>query len=144
MEFDLVAVQDAVSVSAELRECWRRDWVDLMELAVWGDLRSQQIGLGGKLRKRVLEHGERLRSYVSDRNWIPHPREQIKNALSTSLQLREVIEKVSELMSQFTEGKDLARLQSLWQDFSGRLMADITEREGKLVQLLNQQYHEEI
>ncbi len=144
MEFDLVAVQDAISVSAELRKRWRKDWVDLMELAVWGDLRSQQIGLGGKLRKRVLEYGERLRSYVSDRSWIPHPREQIKNALSTSLQLREVVEKVGELMGQFAEGEDLARLQSSWQDFSDRLMADITEREGKLVQLLNQQYHEEV
>ncbi|WP_414040421.1 hypothetical protein ACJU26_15100 [Acidithiobacillus sp. M4-SHS-6] len=144
MEFDLVAVQEAVTVSGECRERWRKDWVALMELAVWGDLRSQQIGLAGKLRKRILEFGERLRSYVSDRSWIPHPRDQIKNALSTSLQLREVMEKVDEVLCPFAEGADLARLQSFWQAFSARLMTDITEREGALVALLNQQYQEEI
>ncbi len=144
MDFDSEAVHLAVTVPVNLRKGWRQDWLELMDLALWGDLRSSQIGLTGKLRKRVLEFGERLRSYVSDRSWIPHPREQIKNALSTSLQNREVIEKVSEVLGQFAEGNDLARLQSLWETFSAALMADILEREGRLVELLNQQYHEEI
>lgn len=144
MEFDLVAVRKAVTVPGESRERWRRDWLELMELAVWGDLRSSQIGLAGKLRKRALEFGERLRSYASDRSWIPHPREQIKNALSSSLQLREVMEKVGEVLSQFAEGTDLACLQVFWEAFSASLMADITEREAALVALLNQQYQEEV
>ncbi|PKY12234.1 hypothetical protein B1757_00365 [Acidithiobacillus marinus] len=144
MEFDLVAVQKATTVPTESREHWRQDWLKLMDLAVWGDLRSQQIGLAGKLRKRVLEFGERLRSYASDRSWIPHPREQIKNALSSSLQLREVMAKVGEVLGQFAEGTDLAGLQVFWEAFSGGLMMDITEREGALVALLNQQYQEEV
>lgn len=144
MEFDLVAVEAAVSVDKMLRDNWRRNWSTLMDIAVWGDLRSHQIGLTGKLRKRVLELGERLRSYVSDRSWIPHPREQIKNALSTSLQTRESIEKVREIVVQFDAGTDLGALQSLWESLSAALMSDVLEREGLLVQLLNQQYHEEI
>lgn len=144
MEFDLVAVEAAVSVDKMLRDNWRLNWSTLMDIAVWGDLRSHQIGLTGKLRKRVLELGERLRSYVSDRSWIPHPREQIKNALSTSLQTRESIEKVREIVVQFDAGTDLGALQSLWESLSAALMSDVLEREGLLVQLLNQQYHEEI
>jgi hypothetical protein len=144
MEFDLVAVEAAVSVDKMLRDNWRPNWSTLMDIAVWGDLRSHQIGLTGKLRKRVLELGERLRSYVSDRSWIPHPREQIKNALSTSLQTRESIEKVREIVVQFDAGTDLGALQSLWESLSAALMSDVLEREGLLVQLLNQQYHEEI
>ena len=107
MEFDPIAVEAAVSVDKTLRDSWRLNWLTLMDVAVWGDLRSHQIGLTGKLRKRVLEFGERLRSYASDRSWIPHPREQIKNALSTSLQTRESIEKVREIVVQFDAGTDL-------------------------------------
>ncbi|MFA7496034.1 MAG: hypothetical protein AB7C98_00920 [Acidithiobacillus sp.] len=144
MEFDPIAVEAAVSVDKTLRDSWRLNWLTLMDVAVWGDLRSHQIGLTGKLRKRVLEFGERLRSYASDRSWIPHPREQIKNALSTSLQTRESIEKVREIVVQFDAGTDLGALQSLWESLSAALMSDVLEREGLLVQLLNQQYHEEI
>ena len=144
MSFDQAAVHAAVGLNADLRDRWRREWCLLMELAVWGDLRSSQIGLSGKLHKLVLEFGERLRSYGNDRGWIPHPREQIKNALSTSLQTRESLEKVSEIAEQFNDGADLAALRTVWKAISSALMADIVAREGLLVQLLNQQYQEEV
>ena len=144
MDFDPAAVKAAVSVDAGLRDRWRREWGLVMDLAVWGDLRSSQIGLSGKLHKRVLEFGERLRSYGSDRSWIPHPREQIKNALSTSLQTRESLEKVSEIADQLSDGADLASLRAMWEAISAALMADIVMREERLVQLLNQQYQEEV
>ncbi|MHB8266610.1 MAG: hypothetical protein ACYDC7_11910, partial [Acidithiobacillus ferrivorans] len=144
MDFDPAALQAAVALDADLRDRWRREWGLLMDLAVWGDLRSGQIGLTGKLRKRVLEFGERLRSYGNDRSWIPHPREQIKNALSTSLQMRESLEKLSEIAEQFNDGADLAALRAVWKAISAALMADVVTREGLLVQLLNQQYQEEV
>ena len=144
MDFNPAAVHAAVGLDADLRDRWRREWGLLMDLAVWGDLRSGQIGLAGKLRKRALEFGERLRSYGSDRSWIPHPREQIKNALSTSLQMRESLEKLSEIAEQFNDGADLAAFRTVWRAISAALMADIVTREGLLVQLLNQQYQEEV
>lgn len=144
MGFDPLAVQTAVRLEADLRDRWRREWGLLMDLAVWGEMRSTQIGLSGKLRKRVLDFGERLRAYGSDRSWIPHPREQIKNALSTSLQTREALEKVGEVVGQFSDGADLAALRALWAALSTALLADIVMREGRLVRLLNQQYQEEV
>ena len=144
MDFDPAAVQAAVHLDAGLCHRWRREWGLLMDLAVWGELRSTQIGLPGKLRKRALEFGERLRSYGSDRSWIPHPREQIKNALSTSLQTRESLEKVSEIAGQFSNGADIAAFRTVWEALSAALMADMAAREELLVRLLNQQYQEEV
>ncbi len=129
--------------NAQVQE-WREQWLALMELALWGELKSSKIGALGKFRRRLLECGEKLRSYVADRSWIPHPREQIKNCLSSGLQLRESLEKVAELLGQLETGAALVPLRSLWDNLAKNLLADLHEREERLVVLLNTQYGEEI
>ncbi len=52
----------------------------LMEEAVWAEIRGARPGIGGRVRKRVLEAGERLRSLTASCDWIPRPRERLKNA----------------------------------------------------------------
>lgn len=67
----------------------RAAWLELIDLAVFGQITSPTLHVTGKVQKRTLELGERLRAFAQDRRWIPKPREQIKNALATAIALRE-------------------------------------------------------
>ncbi|MEL5848556.1 MAG: hypothetical protein U7M05_04225 [Candidatus Igneacidithiobacillus chanchocoensis] len=144
MGFDAEDVRGAVQVPPAQVERWRAQWLQLLDLAVWGELKSSKIGALGKLRRRLLDAGERLRSYTADRSWIPHPREQIKNCLSSGLQLRESLDKVAELLVDLEAGAALVPLRGLWDNLAGNLLADLAQREERLVALLNSQYGEEI
>ncbi|MEY2342606.1 hypothetical protein AB4090_10925 [Acidithiobacillus sp. IBUN Pt1247-S3] len=144
MAFDEAEVTFLVQPGATQVQEWREHWLTLMDLALWGELKSSKIGALGKLRRRLLECGEKLRSYSADRSWIPHPRERIKNCLSSGLQLRESLEKVSELLDQMESGAALVPLRSLWDNLAENLLADLQKREERLVALLNTQYGEEI
>ncbi len=86
----------------------RAHWLALMELAVWGDIRSDRLGALPKLRKRVLELGERLRSVAADRTWIPKSRERLKNALGSCLSLRDTLVLVDRAAQELSGGEDLA------------------------------------
>lgn len=86
----------------------RSAWLALMELAVFGDVKSSRLGATTRLRKRALEVGERLRSLGADRAWIPHPREQLKNALASALALRESLAQL-EAQAQEVDGGEEAQ-----------------------------------
>ncbi len=86
----------------------RSAWLALMELAVFGDVKSSRLGAATRLRKRALEVGERLRSLGADRAWIPHPREQLKNALASALALRESLAQL-ETQAREMDGGDEAQ-----------------------------------
>ena len=144
MAFDETEVARWTRPDVQQRRRWREAWLALMDLCLWGELRSTQIGTLSRLRKRVLDLGEKLRSYVGDRQWIPHPRERIKNCLSSGLQLREALGKVTESLEQLDGGADLAQLQTMWDTFSSSLLDDLGPREEALVALLNQQYAEDV
>ena len=144
MAFDEAEVAAWVQAPVEQVEQWRQQWLAVMDLALWGELKSAHLGALSKLRRRVLECGEKLRSYAADRSWIPHPREQIKNCLSSGLQLRESLEKVAEILGQLEAGAALVPLRSLWDNLAENLLADLQRREERLVLLLNAQYGEEI
>jgi hypothetical protein len=143
MAFDPEAVHSAVTLDPATRQALRAQWSSLMDLVVWGEIKSSQIGLLPKLRKRVLDLGEKLRSYAGDRRWIPHPREQIKNALSGSLQARDALDKVTELVPGVDGGSECAAFHSGWDALRRTLEADIAPREARLVSLLDAQYQEE-
>ena len=85
---DQDAVRQALAIDPEWQRAARAAWLALMELAVWGDLRSSQLGATARIRKRALEIGGKFRSLTADRNWIPHPRERLKNALASALHVR--------------------------------------------------------
>jgi len=71
------------------RDALRRDWLALVDLAVWGGAQSRQIGALPRLRKRVAELGERFAALDAPRNWIPRPRERLKSAIAGILAARE-------------------------------------------------------
>lgn len=76
--------------SAE-RDALRREWLALVDLAVWGGAQSQRMGALPRLRKRVAELGERLAAIDAPRGWIPRPRERLKSALASVLAARDAL-----------------------------------------------------
>ena len=89
--------------AAELREQWLR----VMSLAVFGDLKSKRLGALPRLRKKSLDCGEKLRSLLADREWIPQPREQIKNALASALALEQTLGELETGARELEGGADL-------------------------------------
>lgn len=108
---DRAAVERALALDAAwfgtLRSCWTR----AAELAVFGNVQSARIGALPKLRRRVLELGERLASLGADRAWIPQPRAQLKNALAAGRLVRESIEHVEHALAELDRGAELADLR---------------------------------
>lgn len=119
----------------------RQAWLAAMELAVWGDVRSSRLGVTARIRKRVLEVGERLKSLSADRNWIPHPREQLKNALASALNLRNSLSELERAAGGLEGGADLeafiAGLSKLRE-----VVEQSAPLENQWAQLLDSQYRE--
>jgi len=139
---DSEAVKQALVIDPGWVRSARQAWLALMELAVWGDLGSSRLGVMPRVRKRVLEVGEKFKSLAADRAWIPHPREQVKNALASALGLKESLNELERTAASLDGGADLdafiVRLGEL-----RRLVAGIAPLEGRWAQLLDSQYREE-
>jgi hypothetical protein len=60
----------------------------------------------------VLDLGERLRSVLAAREWIPQPRDQLKNALASALSLRESLAQVEAGAAEIDGGADLDALRA--------------------------------
>jgi hypothetical protein len=96
---------DAAQVDASLAldAAWiaglRKRWLELIDAAVWEDPALPRLGDAPRLRKRLLELGERLHGLAADRAWIPHPRERLKSALAAALGLRETLAAVETLLA---------------------------------------------
>ena len=119
----------------------RQAWLALMELAVWGDLGSSQLGVMPRVRKRVLEVGEKFKSLAADRAWIPHPREQVKNALASALGLRDSLSELERAATSLDGGADRDAFFGGLRELR-RLVASIEPLEGRWAQLLDSQYSE--
>lgn len=99
-------VDQALEIGAAWTEDARSAWRSLLDLLVWGQLGSPRLGGLPKARKRALDLGERLKSLVSDRDWIPRPRERLKNALASYLNASESLDELERLVLSL-EGPDL-------------------------------------
>jgi hypothetical protein len=121
----------------------RTRWLELLDLAVWGDLKSARIGAVPRLRKRLLELGEHLRSLVSDRTWIPQPREQVKGAMGASLNLRESLLNLERAAVLLEGGADFPQFEQGLLDFRGRLLTLMERHEALWGDLLESQYRED-
>ncbi|MGH8747266.1 MAG: hypothetical protein ACREUK_12350, partial [Burkholderiales bacterium] len=75
------AVDRVLACDARWLAALRRNWLALADLALWGGAQSSKLGALPRLRKRILELGERLASLGASRSWIPQPRERLKSAL---------------------------------------------------------------
>lgn len=138
---DNETVKQALVIDAGWTHLARQAWLAAMEFAVWGDVKASRLGVTTRVRKRLLEVGERLKSLSADRTWIPHPREQLKNALASALALRDSLDELERAVEGLDGGADLdafiAALDRL-RDVAGQ----IAPLETRWAQLLDSQYHE--
>ncbi len=109
---DPIETDAALAFDADARNAVRRAWLGLADLAVFGELRAPAIGALPRLRKRVLDLGERLRALFADRAWIPQPRERLKNALASALAAREALEAVRAEAASLGAGEDATALHA--------------------------------
>ena len=127
----------AVSVAGPWPDGLQAQWLRLMELAVLGELKSSRLGAMGKLRKKLLELGERLASLAADRAWIPRPREQLKNALASALNLKDALLQVEQGAQSLEGGADRAAFQAALIAFHRDLLGGLAERENLWAALLD-------
>ena len=59
---DARAADEALALDAQWVDALRHAWLSLMEEAVWAELRGERPGVTGRVRRRALEVGERLRT----------------------------------------------------------------------------------
>ena len=115
-----------------LRECWRL----LIDTAVWGDIKSEQLGLLTRLRKRILELGERLKSLDADRAWIPKKRERIKNLLGSCLSARDALLLTERAAQGITGGHDVDVLSRTLVDLHRIMTTDLQGHENAWAEAL--------
>lgn len=132
-------VRRAVSIEPEWSARARALWLELVDLAVFGDLRASRLGAMGRLRKRLLEVGEKLRSLGNDRGWIPHPREQLKNALGSALSLKESLGLLQASAAEADGGTGRERFQLRLAELQ-RLVEELEPRQNAWAALLDSQY----
>ncbi len=104
------AVAEALALDAQWVDELRRGWLALIEVAVWGDIHGLHPGGSGRIRRRVVEAGERLRSLTASRDWIPRPREQLKNALASALSVEEALAALAH-DARNLQGADVTRVE---------------------------------
>jgi hypothetical protein len=131
MLLEAESVERALGCDARWLQALRRDWLALLELAVWGGLDSAKLGALPRLRKRILELGERLAALGAPPPWIPQPRERLKSALATALAVRELLAQcaqgLEELEGNAARDALRAKLRTLAERAEERLL-DYAER----------------
>lgn len=118
-------------------------WLRLMDLAVWGELKTQKIGAVPRLRKRILEIGEALRSLFGHRDWIPKPRDRIKGALGASMSLRESLLNLERAAKPLDGGEDFPEFEQELLAFRRELLELLERHEPIWAELLDAQDEDE-
>ncbi|HKL78435.1 MAG TPA: hypothetical protein VJ985_08770 [Gammaproteobacteria bacterium] len=139
-DLDPQEVQASMAFDSDQIAALRARWSRLMELAVFGDLKAGEIGALPKLRKRLLDYGEKIRSLFNDRSWIPQPREQVKSVLTASLDVRDKLQAVEKEVDLLKGGTDLDAFRNEFDGLRDELVALMEEREARWKDLLNQLY----
>lgn len=140
MSFDQELVRHSFDFDLEQTQELRQRWLALLDLCVWGDLKSPKIGTLPRLRKRVLELGENLRSVLNDRAWIPQDRERIKGAMAASLNLRDALLQLERSAKLVEGGEDFARFEAQVLELRKRLLMFMEKHERMWGDLLESQY----
>ena len=97
--------EDAMQVFDRVEhDALRRDWLQLIDLSVWGELKAARLGALPRLRRRVAELGERLAAIDAPRDWIPQSRERLKSALATALAARESLLQCAQALDEMGPG----------------------------------------
>ena len=138
---DEQAVDESLVLDGECERTARASWLALLDLAVWGDLKSAGLGTLPKVRRRALDAGERLRSMFAPRDWIPHPRERLKNALASLSNLRRSLEELEWATAQLDGGEDLDRFRGRCAELRNAL-EQLTPAAERWAAFLDSQYHD--
>ncbi len=144
MPFDPKLVAESFAFDSDQVADLRTRWRDLLDLAVWGDLKTQKIGAVPRLRKRLLELGENLRSVVNDRSWIPQERERIKGAMGAMLNLRDALLQLERAAQVIDGGEDFPRFEQDILEFRQNLLVFVEKHERLWGDLLESLYDEAI
>jgi hypothetical protein len=136
---------DAVRRALELDPGWlaalRAQWSALADLAVWGRLDSGQLGALPRLRKRVLELGEKLAALQAPRGWIPRPREQLKSALAAALATTDALARCEQACAPL-EGEERAELAERLKLLRRALEERLNDRQMHWARLLDSEVGE--
>jgi len=143
MSFDPKQLERSFAFDPETVAVLRENWSELIVAVVWDDLKSGTIGALPRLRKRVLEVGENLRSLLSDRRWIPHERERVKGAMAASLNLRDSLLQADRAAKLVSEGSDFTRFEARYLAFRQQLLAFIETHEQIWAELLESLYSDD-
>lgn len=136
---------DMVSRELKLPQSWveelRRLWSTLVDLSVWGEIGSGELGSVPRFRKRVLELGERLAALDAARAWIPRPREQLKSALASALAAQESLERCEQVAAKLDRGADQAALYTQLATLRSVLLPELEARARHWGSLLDMHEH---
>jgi len=143
MAFDPEQLEKSFSFDPKTVADLRAKWSELIVAVVWDDIKSSSIGALPRLRKRVLEVGENLRSLLSDRRWIPHERERVKGAMAASLNLRDSLLQADRAAKLVSGGEDFKPFEERYLAFRKQLLAFIETHEQHWGDLLESLYAED-
>jgi hypothetical protein len=139
MALDADTVDRALACDAGWLAALRRDWLALADLAMWGGAQSSKLGALPRLRKRIMELGERLAALGAPRGWIPQPRERLKSALATAIAARELLEQCAQALAELEPGTAQDALAAALTDLSRRAHAPLDEHATRWAALLDSQ-----
>jgi hypothetical protein len=139
---DPAEVDRSLALDAAWVERLKALWLELVAIAAFGALRGPHTGALPRLRRQVLDAGERLRALVANRAWIPRPRERLKNALASALALREALDAL-EASTREIEGEDGAGLRAALRELRAAALEPIAGRANEWAALLDRRADDE-
>ncbi|MHB1950546.1 MAG: hypothetical protein ACYCQK_03635 [Acidiferrobacteraceae bacterium] len=129
-------------------ELWKTEirgqWLRLLDLLVWGDLKSANLGAISRVRKRALDVGEKWRSIFNTREWIPQPRDQLKSALASASSLRESLLLLERAAGEIETGSDYAEFEQLLIALHKAVTGRLRERETEWANALERVNEEQL
>lgn len=135
-----------VAATVTLDPAWvaqmQQNWNELMALLMWGEVKSSRLGAMSRVRKKALDLGEKMRSLSNSREWIPHPREQLKNALGSSFNLRDALLQFERGAQDVDGGGDLDQFNALVVQLHRTLLEPLEPLESNWARLLDSQLSE--
>ncbi len=142
MALEADAVDRALAADAAWLAELRERWGALVKIVVWGRLASARIGALPRLRKRVLELGEKLAALGAPREWIPRPRERLKSALAAALAARALLEQCAQALDELDAGDDREALARSLAALREVAEAQLEQYAGRWAALLDSQLGE--
>jgi hypothetical protein len=134
---DSKEVARALALDPAWAAALRSQWSRLIEIAVFGDLKSQRLGALPRLRKKTLDCGEKLRSLLAPRDWIPQPREQLKNALASTLALEQSLADLETGAAELEGGADLEAYRAAISELATTARDELRVRSNEWASLLD-------